>query len=199
MKIIFSLFITLFTLSSFVVSGQSVKFKSGDLKALKGIKSIKVEYDYSNMAAGKYKDEKEYVKNRTAELNAKEAGKGDTWAKKWEEDRTERFEPKFEELFTKYSDIKLSDRSTEKYTLIFRTTFTEIGFNVGVMKKPAYIDAVIVIVETANPKNEIAVINIKKSPGSSFWDNDYDTGVRIQEAYAKAGKSLGKFMKDETE
>jgi len=32
------------------------------------------------------------------------------------------------------------------------------------------------------------------NPGTTFTGYDYDTGLRIAEAYAKCGKSLGAFL-----
>ena len=62
----------------------------------------------------------------------------------------------------------------------------------------AEIDGEALIVETANPSNVIARISVLNCPGRTFGGNDYDTGERIQEAYAVAGKGLGKFIKDKT-
>ena len=43
----------------------------------------------------------------------------------------------------------------------------------------------------------LAVMKINKVPGRDAMGFDYDTGVRIEEAYAKAGKSIGKFIDKE--
>ena len=50
------------------------------------------------------------------------------------------------------------------------------------------------IVETAT-KQTIAKYSIKNAPGRTFGGNDYDTGARIEEAYAAAGKHFGKELK----
>ncbi|WP_246008310.1 hypothetical protein [Chitinophaga lutea] len=175
------------------VHAQRIRVTDGSLDVLKNEKDINIEYSYSNMKVGKFDSEAEYVKSRTAELNKKESGRGDTWAKAWEADRKDRFEPKFDELFTKTADMTLANKA--KYTIIFNTTFTEPGFNVGVMKKNAYIDGEITIVETADKSKVVAKATIEKSPGRSFWGNDFDTGERISEAYAMAGKALAKKIK----
>jgi hypothetical protein len=126
-------------------------------------------------------------------ITVKSPGRGDNWAKNWVGDRKYRFEPKFIELFEKHSG--LSSTSNAKYTLIFKAIFTEPGFNVGIMKKNAEIDAEAWVVETANPSNVIAKISLHNAPGRTFTGNDYDTGERISESYAVSGKNLGKFMK----
>lgn len=71
----------------------------------------------------------------------------------------------------------------------------EPGFNIGITRKNAYINGEVLIVETANKNNVIAKLSLDKAPGNSFWGNDYDTGERLSETYATAGKALGKFIK----
>jgi len=51
-------------------------------------------------------------------------------------------------------------------------------------------------VETANPTKIIAVISIDRAPGRTFGGNDFDTGTRLTESYASAGKAQAKFIKD---
>ena len=81
--------------------------------------------------------------------------------------------------------------------MIFKTTFTEPGYNIYVSRKNAEIDGEVWIVETANPSNVIAKISVQNCPGRTFGGNDYDTGNRIEESYAVAGKGLGKFLSKE--
>lgn len=177
-----------------VLSAQKVKLIDGDLSPLKSEKSIVLAFSYDPMKVGKFDTDADYVSSRKQDLNSKEPGRGDTWANSWVADRASRFEPKFTELYEKYS--VLAPARQAKYTLIFKTTFTEPGWNVGVMKKSALIDGEVWIVETANKDHAIAKISVMKAPGRTFWGSDYDTGVRIEEAYAAAGKAVGKFLKD---
>ena len=51
------------------------------------------------------------------------------------------------------------------------------------------------IVETADKSKVIAKISIQKAPGRTFGGYDFDTGERIAESYADAGKALGKFIR----
>ncbi len=44
-------------------------------------KTVNVQYDYSEFGVGKFATEKEYLDKKSAEYNAKEAGKGDDWKK----------------------------------------------------------------------------------------------------------------------
>lgn len=176
-------------------AAQSVRLKDGSLNVLKGATKLNVTYDYSKMGVGRFETEDEYIEQKKADYNKKEAGRGDVWEKAWRADRKNRFQPQFEELFNKYGGkLMIGDFSSSPYTLILKTTYTEPGFNIYVTRKNAMINAEVWIVETANPDKPLAILTITKSPGRTFGGNDYDTGERIQEAYAAAGKALGKFL-----
>lgn len=174
-------------------NAQKIKTKSGDKDILKSESAINIEFSYDNLTVGKFKSEQEYITAKTAEYNKKEAGKGDTWAKSWANDKESRYEPKFVELFTDNSGMKVDKDA--KYTLIFKTTSIEPGYNIGISRKNAEIDAEIWIVETANKTTPLATFTINNVPGGTAFGYDFDTGLRISEAYAKAGKSLGKYLK----
>jgi len=176
------------------VNAQHIKLLEGSLSTLKDEKNINTEFTYNDMRVGKFDKEDEYINEKKGDYNKKEPGKGDTWAKNWVADRKYKYEPKFNELFEKYSEMTVKPNA--KYTLIFNTNFTEPGFNIGITRKSALINGEALIVETANRSNVIAKIRVEKSPGSSFWSgNDFDTGDRLAEAYATAGKGLGKLIK----
>jgi hypothetical protein len=176
---------------------QKLKLNSGELAFLKGQSTINVQYDYADMSVGKYDREEDYVTDKVNDYNKKEAGKGDEWKKNWVADRTERYEPKFEELMNKELEkngVKFGNYPDAEYTLILRTTFTEPGFNVGVARKNAYTDLEAVFIPTGSTK-EMAAISIENSPGRGGMGYDFDSGFRIQESYAKAGKELAQFLK----
>lgn len=188
-----ALFVGLFSTSF----AQSIKVIEGSLTPLKGSGTLNVEYDWSEIRVGKFATEKEYVAKKVAEYNEKEAGRGDKWAEAWKGDKVGRFQPEFEKLFNKYSskiNLNLGNEVAGKYKAIVKTTFIEPGFNIYVTKKPASIDMVIEIVETDNPSKVIAKIVIKGSIGRTYGFSDFDTGIRISEAYALAGKKLAAFM-----
>lgn len=188
----FSLFllISLITVTSYA---QKVKLVDGKLPGLGSENTINIEYTYDNMSVGKYDREQEYVKDKTEEYNKKEAGRGDNWAKSWVADREGRFQPKFEELFMKYAEMTFSGKA--KYTIIFHTTFIEPGYNIGISRKNATINGEALIVETANKSKVLAKISVDKAPGGTFWGTDLDTGTRLAETYATAGRALAKFIK----
>ena len=197
-KLVYTALIALSAVSAHDSFAQRVVLQSGDVAKLADQKIVNVEYDYSEFGVGKFATEQEYLDKKAAEYNAKEAGRGDTWKKAWVDDRKNRFEPKFEELFNKGMADKglqvVQSRPDAPYTFIVRTKFVEPGFNVGVMRKNAYVDYEVDLVESANKSTKVAQFNLRNIPGGQFGGFDFDTGVRIAESYAKAGKSLAAFL-----
>ena len=173
-----------------VAYAQKIKITQGSLSPLKGQTELNCEFTYDNMSVGKFDKEEDYVSDRRNKMNEKEAGTGDKWADGWINDRTDRYMPKFYELFNRDGSLSAGEKPNAKYTMIFHTTFTEPGFNVGVMRKPAFINAEVTIVETSNKSNVVCVITIANAPGSGAMGYDFDTGFRIQECYAVCGKRL---------
>lgn len=183
-------------LFSIVANGfaQKVKILDGSIDAVKGQTKMNVVFDYSNMGVGSYSKEEDYVTKKVKEYNEKEPGRGDDWAKKWEGDRKNRFEPSFMELFNKKSPVIIGNFADAKYTMKVRTTFTEPGYNIYVTRKNASINTEVTIYETASPDKAICTIQGLNFPGRTFGGNDYDSGTRLSEAYAKAGKDLAAFI-----
>jgi len=187
------LFIVMFGFSV-VAYGQKIKVVEGDLSILKGQTALNTEFTYDNMSVGKFPKEEDYVAKKKGEYNEKEAGTGDKWEAAWIADRKERFEPQFRELFSKHSGISTVGDDAQ-YTLIFHTIKTEPGWNIGISRAAAYIDAEATVVETKNPGTVLAKITITKAPGRDAFGYDFDSGMRLQEAYAKSGKELGGYIK----
>jgi hypothetical protein len=190
--------LTIAALMSVNAAAQKIKITEGDLIALKGQTEINTTFEYDHLSVGKFDDELDYIDKKKAEYNKKEPGKGDIWEKSWKADRAERFEPKFNQLFTENGDIKAGVFPNAKYTLVFKTTSAEPGFNVGVARKNASIDGLAWIMETAT-KKVVAKLSVDNCPGRIFGGFDFDTGLRLQESYAVAGKGLGKFIKKKSE
>jgi hypothetical protein len=174
-------------------NAQKLKTREGDISVLKNETSINVEFVYDGMSVGSFSEEKDYIQKKIEDYNKKEPGNGDRWAKAWVGDRKTRFEPKFKELFEEYSKMMVKPKS--KYTMIFKTTHTEPGYNIYISRKNAEIDAEVTIVETADRTKTIAVVTISNAKGRTFGGNDFDTGSRLAESYADAGKYLGKYIK----
>lgn len=193
MKKLLILFVSLLGISS--AMAQKTKLYFGDLSALKGQKAIALEFSYDNMRIGMKgdKSEQQYIDESKKKQNEKEPGKGDQWEQQWIGNRKDRFEPKFRELFAKRAEMTTTDAGA-KYTLIFKTVKTEPGFNVGVMRRPAFIDGEAWIVETANKSNIIAKMTVVRCAGQDVMGFDFDSGKRLEESYAKAGKEVGTYF-----
>jgi len=189
----------LFLLSGICLySFSQTKMINGDFSALKGQKSVNIKFDYSNVAVGKFKNEQDYITTKVADYNKKEPGRGDTWKTAWFNDRPTRFEPKFLELVNKYLDkaglVVSQDSKDAEYTMTVRVIFIEPGFNVYVTRKPAMIDTEIDLTKNSEPTKILGTLGAKNMPGNSFGGNDYDTGQRISESFAKCGKEVGAFL-----
>ena len=198
MKILKTVLAALIVLGVTNVQAQKIKVTKGELSFLNGQASVLLEFNYSEMAVGKFDNEEDYIAKKVSEYNAKEPGKGDSWKESWVNDREARFQPKFAELLNNYTakaNCNFDETNIDAlYTMIIKTVFTEPGFNVGVMRKDAMINVKVIFVERSNPDNVLAEMTIDKVPGRTAMGYDYDTGLRISEAYAKCGKSLGAFL-----
>lgn len=177
---------------------QKMKLESGSLDFLNGATSVNIEYTYDGLTVGK-QTEQAYTEKKVAEMNAKEAGKGDQWLESWKHNRAARFQPKFEELLNKQfagrkAELKVGADAAAKYTLILKTTLIEPGWNIAITRHDAEVSATAVFVETQNRATELAVVTISRAPGRDAMGYDFDGGWRVQEAYAKAGKELGGFI-----
>ena len=179
------------------VYAQKTKVYDGSFDALKGEKKLNVVYDYSKMSVGDFDTETAYLEEKSAERNKDAAGSGDAWVEAWKADRKNKFEPKFEELFNEYmsgNGMKCGNYPDAKYTLILKTTHTEPGWNVGVMRKSAHINADLWLVETGNMDKVLGKMSMEKVPGRDAWGMDFDTGYRLQESYALTGKTFAKYL-----
>lgn len=179
--VLFSFVILL--MSGAYLNAQKMEVKSGAIDFLKNQKTLLVKYDYTNMAVGKYDKEADYIDAKVKELNDAEPGKGDKWKEDWFGKRTSAYEPSFEELFNKgleKNGLSCSKTATDaEYSITIHTTFTDVGYFIGISSKPAYINAEVIFTKIAS--NEVvAVITAEKVPGVGG----------IKESYAKLGKSL---------
>jgi hypothetical protein len=178
------------------ISAQKTKVTSGNLADLKGVEQIKTVYDYSNLAVGDFTNENDYIAKKMAEREKDKPGTGEAWKDKWFSDRPNQFEPKFEELLTKQLEtVKVGKDIESEVVMNVHVTFIEPGFNVGVMRKPAAVDFIVTITKGGK---EIAVVSMLKSPGADAMGYDFDSAYRIQESFAKAGKTLGGLIKKST-
>jgi hypothetical protein len=175
------------------VNAQEVNLSKGNLAILKDETTINIEFIYEKMSVGDFNKEADYIKKRTEELNEKSPGSGDAWAIKWQEDRAQKFEPKFILGFTKLSKMTVSKDA--KYTLIFNTKALEPGYQAGIAKKNAGIDGTVTLVETANRTKKLAIISVERPGENMFRGAAFDAGARIADAYYLTGQKVGKFIK----
>ncbi|HSH65735.1 MAG TPA: hypothetical protein VLB84_08050 [Bacteroidia bacterium] len=173
---------------------------SGDISSLDGVKAVNIVYDYSDMGVGAFRKEEDYVKKRSDEMEAKEKGSSEKFKKDWVDARKRRYEPKFEELFKKIGMKEIGMDGTNysnsnEVTLVVHTTFIEPGTNIGVYKKPAYVDFECTF---KNKEGKVlCVFYIKNAVGSQAMGFDYAVEARILESYAKGAKMLVLAIKKE--
>ncbi|MDR1980179.1 MAG: hypothetical protein LBQ39_00990 [Tannerellaceae bacterium] len=173
---------------------QSIVLTSGTIDFVKKSSVIEFIFTYDDMLVGKM-TEMEYIDKKVGDFNKKEEGRGDSWKRAWLGDRQARFEPKFKELFDKYlekHDIVAGEEGAD-YRIVINTDFTEPGWNVGVMRMNASLDLTCKVFDTASGQ-PVAVIKVRNCSANNFSGTDFDTGFRIQECYAKAGRELAKFF-----
>jgi hypothetical protein len=178
------------------VPKQEIQILSGSPEQFKKASVYLVQFNYSDLKIGGYENEAAYIKymREDAELRRKSA---DEWEEKWFSDRKLFFEPKFLEVFHKYagSKIKLDPKAREQnFELNLHTQFIEIGFNRNFQKSPTYIN-VLATLSKENDTEEPLVISMKNIIGNEVMSSYSADFRRIEEAYAKCGKELAKYLK----
>lgn len=184
-------------LSGSAAKAQKMVQESGGLTMLAGQSKLLVEYDFSDLDMGKEGSESDYLNKKKTDLNAKEPGKGDKFVAGWEKNKTDRYQPKFEELFNKTAKEKINISASNKdakYKLIVKTLTLYPGYNIGISKMPAYVSFAFIIVDVADPSKVLSKTLVRNVVGSQAMGYDFDAGSRLQESYAKAGKMYAKYV-----
>lgn len=173
---------------------QKVKVEEGSFKNLEGISAYNLEFDYSNVQIPKYDSEEDFLADKMAKREEKEAGTGEKFKTSWFADRKERYEPKFIESFNKRFDgeEKVGNNLDTEYTMKVHTTMLYAGYNVGVMRKNSKLEATVSVFKTSNPSEVLWAATYTKIEGKGAMGYDFDSGYRISEAYAKLAKELAK-------
>ncbi len=173
-----------------------IRLESGDVAGLKGVTKVNIIYDYSKMSVGAFNTEQEYINKKTEDYKDDPA-KAEKFKQGWIGARKSRYEPKFEELFNKIGEkagmFGTNNGTDGSVTLKVETTFTEPGFNIGIVRKSASVNFKCTFM-TRDGK-EIVSYTIRNVAGGQAMGYDFDAGSRIAESYAKAAKML---MKDVT-
>lgn len=188
----FFLAVGLMLLGNMNLIAQEVDITKGDLSFLKGETSINIVLTYDKMSVGDFNKEADYIKKRIEELNTKEAGTGDSWVLKWEDNKKTLFVEKFILGFTKQNKLTIS--ADAKYTLIFNTKALEPGYQVGISKRNAGVDGTVTIVETAKPEKKLAVLYVERAPETKWRGAAFDAASRIGDAYFMNAQKIGKFI-----
>ncbi len=190
--VVLALFITTMTF------GQKMKVSEGSIKNLKGIAQFDLEFDYSDVQIPKYDSEEAFLADKVALREKKAKGSGDRWKKKWFENREEKFAPMFIESFNKrFKKNKVHvelDNTDAKYVMKIHTIWMYAGYNVGVVRHNAEINAEVTVYEKGNPSNILLKGTYKKVPGNGAMGNDYDEGFRISHCYAKLAKNIAVYI-----
>ena len=173
---------------------------SGDISTLDNVKAVNIIYDYSNLGVGAFRKEEDYIAKRSEELEAKEKGSSEKFKKDWVDARKRRYEPKFEELFKKTGTNEIDMDGTNyatsnDVTLVVHTIFIEPGTNIGVYKKPAFVDMECTFKDKSG--KELCVFYVKNAVGSQAMGFDYAVEARVLESYAKGAKMLALAIKKE--
>jgi len=194
------LLLTALSLAATTLHAQRIRVVEGALTPLADETAVGISFTYEDMQVGKLR-EADYVARKVSDYNEKEPGRGDIWHENWVNDRAARFEPKFLELYDKYMAdgnrngglAILTDDEPTRYTLVVNTYFTEPGFNAGIVRQNAAVTLDITLVERETG-NVAARVIVENASANSFSGLDFDTGFRIQECYAKAGREFAKFL-----
>lgn len=189
--------LTLLFLVSTATIGQKLKVQEGDLKNLKDIKVYAMEFDYTDVMIPKFDNEEDFLKDKMDKREEKKAGDGERFKKSWFDDRPDRYHPKFIESFNKRFDggeVQVQEDAAD-YTMKVHSTKIYPGYNVGIVRHNAEIDATITVFETADPSNVLFSGNYKDAQGSGAMGYDFDSGYRISECYAKLAKTFAKDLK----
>jgi len=188
-----------FVLIATMAYGQKVKVQEGSFKALKGITEYNLEFDYEGVMIPKYDSEEEFLADKMAKREEKKPGDGERFKADWFGDRDAHYEPKFVESFNKRwkkNEITVGeDMISAEYTMKVKTTLMWAGYNVGVIRKNAKIEAIVSVYETANPSNVLWAAKYTKVEGGSFGGYDFDSAQRIGEGYAKLAKTVAANIK----
>lgn len=177
----------LFTLTMSAQKGDLLK---GDWKAVSDIQRFDLEFDYSNVEVPDFDTEEDYIKQKMKEKDDDNPGDGIIWRKSYFDDREEHFEPKFIESFNKRGEAQAgNDFDDAEYVLKVETTMLSHGWNVGVMRKAARLDAILSVYKRGDetPLLKAKYENIK---GADAFGYDFAIHSRVAEGFAKLAKSF---------
>jgi len=97
------------------------------------------------------------------------------------------------ELINKSSKYVQGEQGgSNEYTLIVKTLHMDGGWNVGIMRWPAYVDFRLTLQNAAG--ENVAVLRAENAKGADAMGFDFNMWDRLRESYAKCGKTMGKYL-----
>jgi hypothetical protein len=173
-----------------------IEILSGNPEYFKNNNSYHLQFDYSDLKVDEYADEQAYIDYMKDDAEKRKKGSSGAWVEKWYSHRADVFQPKFEELFNKFSVNKIiidTIFKDQKYVLNLHTRFVAIGFNKNFTKSPTYINVIVTISEM-NSQEKPLIISMENIIGDEVFSSYSEDYRRIEEAYAKCGKELAKYL-----
>jgi hypothetical protein len=173
-------------------TAQKLKIQEGDFENLKGIDTYSLVFDYTDVQIPKFDNEEEFLKDKMDKREEKEEGDGERFKNDWFNDHPERYHPKFIESFNKRfddSEVKVTEDDAD-YTMKIHTTKIYPGYNVGIVRHNAEIDATFTVFKNGDEGNVLFSGSYKDVQGSGAMGYDYNSGYRISECYAKLAKNI---------
>jgi hypothetical protein len=171
---------------------QKVRLLQGDLKPLKGQKSIQIEFEFDSILIGGVTPEAEYIANKKNLWEQKEPGKGEDFESMWFDSRSDMHEPTFAFWFSKATGWSTKDPSAP-FKMIVKTRQIEPGWTIGIIDHQSSFtgEALIVNVNDGRPIARLLLMNMRSRDAPS---GDFQFGKVIQQAYKTGGEITGAFI-----
>jgi hypothetical protein len=195
----YKIFLFLFCCIVLTIRSQDVNWDKNEIAShIKKGDTLKIVYDYSNMKVDTFLSEQRFIESTVESYNRKEPGRGNKWKADWFSDRVNMFQPKFETLFKKYLEKKTAycvSCTNADFVVVIHTTRTHLGFGYHLIYSlfvwAAECDFEVTIYKADNLKDPIAHGFMEHLKGRDSGGYYYETGLRIAEAYARAGRAVG--------
>lgn len=166
-----------------------VRLVRGPVDPIKGQELMEVRFTYENMQVNRL-PEADYIRQRQERAARGDEG-AEGWLERWTNYKTELYEPQFIDRFNRFTEhhgiLLDKDFDDSEFIMIVNTYFIDTGMFAGVRNKEAVIKATATFVRRDAPNNPIVVFDITKAHGAMPAP---DKGIRIQMAFAQAGRLL---------
>lgn len=145
--------------------------------------------------------EKDFVKEKVKEKNEGEAGAGDKWAKKWQNDKEDVFFPSFRDKLLDYfhdidRSITLTNKGDEKADYLIRMNVEqmETGFYAGVVSGEAILSTRMFLKKKGS-SDPLTILKVEDaSSGEAIT-----TKERLSNCYRNTAMHYGRWFRDKLE